>query len=371
MDAKKNVEHTSISIPEPSKNRLPNAIDMSVSFFQRHIFFVLSTALLSSFIVFTSFSRRAGVSFLDDLTNGMPERGQLGLGRFEIYGVTYPFEYPFRLAVSTIPSVWTPWVCFIVHQLGQWYILFTAKQAKQRGELNWTPEDTWNPYAQAMLKLNVVMILLHYLQTQVFYDGLAASFPEISTLFAGVSSILVGFVFEIRRRGLIFGWTPATGTDTLFEFTKVLKEYHGYLASFGIVLTFWYHCMESTFAHWTGFIHIFLLLWQSSLLYQQQHKNRYWTLLLEMWILLHGSVVAYYQGILDGALYLMFLTSFTLLFLMGPMWGIPFVQEWLANGNKVVRRNALLYGSLGWFAYFSISKFAENNTLKWSFLIVA
>lgn len=370
-DTKEKAQVTITLDPVDQKSLLMHTVHQSIAFVNRHAFFILSTLLISTLIIYTSFSRRPGVSYLDDLTNGMPERGQLGLGRFEIYGVTYPFEYPFRLAVSTIPSRWTPWICFVVHQGGQWWILFRAKQAKMRGEVQWTEAaDGWNPYSSAMLKFNVVMILLHYLQTQLFYDGLAATFPEISTLFAGVSAILVAYIFEVRRRGLIFGWTPETGKETLYAFTAVVKEYHGYLASFGIVITFWYHCMESTFAHWTGFIHIFLLLWQSSLIYQKQHRNRYWTLLLEMWILLHGSVVAYYQGILDGALYLMFWTSFTLLFLMGPLYGIPVVKEWLSNGNTTLRRNALLYGSLGWFAYFAISKFAQNNTLQWSFLII-
>lgn len=346
-------------------------LQVTASFFQRHAFFILSTVALSAAIVYTNFSRRDGVSYMDDLTNGTPKRGELGLGRFEIAGTTVPFEYPFRLAVTTIPSAVTPWICYLLHQFGQFYIIYKAKKAKAVGLLEWTTASEWNPYATAMLKLNVGMIMLHYLQTQLFYDGLASTFPEISTLFAGVSSILVAFVFKVQRRGLIFGWTPEYGRELLYEFTTAMREYHGYFASFGIVLTFWHHCMESTYAHLTGFIHIFLLFWQSSLLYQNQHRNQYWALLLEMWILVHGSVVAYYQGYIDGALYLMFFTSFTLLFLMGPLYGIPFVKEWLENGNKNARRQALLYGSLAWFVYFAISQFSAYNALHYSFLVIA
>lgn len=68
-------------------------------------------------------------------------------------------------------------------------------------------------------------------------------------LFAGVSALLVAFMFSIKRRGLAFTWTPKNYKDILFEFAEFVRQYHGYLASFGITLTFWYHTMESTFAH--------------------------------------------------------------------------------------------------------------------------
>ncbi len=48
------------------------------SFWQHPLFFVVSSIVLSSAITFTNFSRRPGISYLDDLTNGMPERGELG-----------------------------------------------------------------------------------------------------------------------------------------------------------------------------------------------------------------------------------------------------------------------------------------------------
>lgn len=54
---------------------------------------------------------------LRDLVNGMPERGQLGYGKFEIYGVTFPFEYPFRLLHRRWLSIIVPWSCYIVHQV--------------------------------------------------------------------------------------------------------------------------------------------------------------------------------------------------------------------------------------------------------------
>ncbi|KAI3642887.1 hypothetical protein MP228_012442 [Amoeboaphelidium protococcarum] len=275
--------------------------------------------------------------WLLDLTNGAPARGQLGFGRFVIYGTTFPFEYPFRLLKRNFLSIITPWTCYLLHQTGQFYILTQARRAHKRGDLEWTSlfESGWNPYALSMLKLNVAFALLHYVQGYFFYDGLAASFPEISTLFAGVTSLIMPMIFEIRRRGLVFTWIPANGKSKIVSFADLTGKYHGYLASFGITLTFWYHCFESTFAHMTGFIHIFLLFWQSSMLYHREHKNKYWTAFaLEMWIILHATVVAFFQGIMDGLLYRMFFFSFVFLFMMSTFWGLPIVVRYL-NGWSV------------------------------------
>jgi hypothetical protein len=87
------------------------------------------------------------------------------------------------LAVRTIPSSVTPWICYVLHQIGQFYIIFKAREAKARGEIDWTPVGQLNPYAKAMLTLNVGFIVLHYVQTELFYDGLAATFSEISSMY--------------------------------------------------------------------------------------------------------------------------------------------------------------------------------------------
>lgn len=149
-------------------------------------------------------------------------------------------------------------------------------------------------------------------------------------LFAGVSSIMVAFIFESRRRGLIFTYTPES--NLFKEFVTFFKHYHGYLSSFGMVLTFWYHTMECTFAHMTGFFHIFLLLWQSSLIYQQAHRNRYWTATIEMWIILHAAIVSYFQDY--PFIHQMFVASFALLFIMGPVWGLPVVKRYIEGEDE-------------------------------------
>ncbi|KAI3661665.1 hypothetical protein MP638_002917 [Amoeboaphelidium occidentale] len=320
---------------------------------------IVSVLVASAAITWLGLSRR--VPAFQDLTNGLPEKGQLGFGWFNIHGVTFPFEYPYRLDVRNLVSTSSAWICYLFHQSAQFYLIFKAKEAHANGELDWS--DKINFYARAMFGLNLFFAALHVLQSHLFYDGLAGSFPEISTLFAGVSSLVVGFMFEFTRRGFIFGFTPESFKSFFDDFCYVVRKYHGYLASFGATLTFWYHVMEGTLSHATGFFHIFLLLVQSSLLFQNAHRNRNWTALLEFWILVHGSIVAYFQGYMQGFLFKMFFASFGLLFLMTVVWGLPAVQSFLKSGNeseKSVKYWGLLSTIVITFTAFSVWFFYDG-----------
>jgi hypothetical protein len=107
--------------------------------------------------------------------------------------------------------------------------------------------------------------------------------------------LVMVYILEIPRRGLFFGTMPGRKTDFIKSFTQFTKKYHAYVASFGIVYDFWYHPMETTAGHWTGFMYQFLLFWQASLLYQNTHRNRWWTLFLEFFVTIHGFITALYQ----------------------------------------------------------------------------
>jgi hypothetical protein len=270
---------------------------------------------------------------LTDLYLGKPITGQLGWGHHLIRGVTVPFEYPFRLAQSSIWSHLVPWICYVVHQSGHWYLISQARSAHSRGELKWTPAGQLNPYAHKMLVLNGVMVLMHFLVSRFNYNGLCSSFSEISTLVAGVTSLVVVMMFEGPRRGWAFGCdVPSkTWSESLKRFAGQVKHYHGYMASFGIIVTFWYHPFEATLAHFTGWTHMMMLIVQSSLIYQNQHRDRYWTAIVEVWIMVHGTTVAYFQGYMSGELYSMFATSFLMLFAMSTAWGLPIVQRFLST----------------------------------------
>ncbi|KAI3662282.1 hypothetical protein MP638_001479 [Amoeboaphelidium occidentale] len=287
-----------------------------------------------------------------ELTKGTPKEGELGLGRFVIEGTSIYFQYPFKLLESNFNATATAVLGYLIHQVGQFIILYKAREAKEKGLLTWTSNDRMNPYAKSMLALNIVCAVLHYLQTQYFYDGLAAILPEVPLLFAGVSCLIVVFIFKFRTRGIAFGWKA--NWPLLKEFCDFVGKYHGYIASFSIILTFWHHPFEATWSHLTGFFHISLLLFQSSTLLQEAHRNKYWAALLEITICVHGTVVAYYQNFIGGALFRMFLSSYILLYILSVIWGLPITTVYLSREPKSVRYYALIAAMLSTFTVFAL-----------------
>jgi hypothetical protein len=146
---------------------------------QSFVYMIVSTALLAIGMIYACWPRT--VPILDALTNGTPRTGELGYGRFLIFGTTISFEYPFRLAHPTVWTKLVPWSLYFLHQIGQFVILTKARAAKASGALKWTPVGEWNPYSWSMFRWNIVFVIAHFVQSQMQYDGLAGSFSEISS----------------------------------------------------------------------------------------------------------------------------------------------------------------------------------------------
>ena len=97
-------------------------------------------------------------------------------------------------------------------------------------------------------------------------------------------------IIENQRRGLFFG-KKAPG---LVSVGQVLRKYHGYYFAWAVIYTFWYHPVEVTPGHLIGFFYMFMLLLQGSLFFTRYHINRWWTLMLEFFMVIHGTTVAWF-----------------------------------------------------------------------------
>lgn len=75
---------------------------------------------------------------------------------------------------------------------------------------------------------------------------------------------------------------------------------------------------------------MFLLFWQSSLLFHTSHRTRTWTTALECTVWLHGLLTAIFQG---GKGWLVFTYGFASIFVVTQVWGLPYVQRQRAKGN--------------------------------------
>ena len=205
------------------------------------------------------------------------------------------------------PSTWafvTAWLGYGAHQLFHWWIIFRAKQLHGQQGMGYT--SGLHPINVLALLGNAFFIGLHILQTKLFYDGLAQTVSVWSSQFAVIFLLVIVLIMENPRRGLFFGKRVPIKQTVV----TCLKRYHGYYFSWAILYTFWYHPIELTLGHILGFFYLFALLLQGSLMFTRSHRNRYWTLFLESFVLIHGVVVAYLSPAQGWSAVAMFFTGF-------------------------------------------------------------
>jgi len=219
------------------------------------------------------------------------------------------------------PTFWTrasAWGLYLLHQVTIWGLIYAAQSRRAR----YTTGLHW--FNVAAVAANAVFILLHLVQTHVWYDGLA---QDVS-IFSSQGSVIVLLVWillmENNRRGMFFGKKLPIGQRII----RFARKYHGYFFAWATIYTFWYHPMEPTSGHLIGFFYMFLLLLQGSLFFTRIHTNRWWTLAQEVIVLAHGALVAVMQG---NELWSMFAFGFGGIFVITQMHGLglPRWARWL------------------------------------------
>ena len=255
------------------------------------------------------------------------------LTRFEIVGPTVPFAYPWRLAAHSDMARLTAWLGYILHNLSVWLLIWAAKREKPKysNGLRW--------FNWALIGVNVIFALLHVVQTQLWYDGLAQDVPEVTALGAVAVMLMIIIILETPRRGLIFGGKFKFHT----AFIGIVKKYHGYFFAWAIIYDYWYHPTANTFGHLMGFYYNFLIIAQSALIFNRAHLNKYWTFFLEAFVLIHGVAVAIFQG---QAFWQMFAFGFGAMIILTQMYGLG-LSTWTKRGLAV----GFIVVTVGTYAY--------------------
>lgn len=212
------------------------------------------------------------------------------------------------------PTAWTrlsAWFCYAAHQIVSWGLIYYAQTRVHR-------------WSRGLKRVNVLAIganlgfvALHVVQSQLFYDGLAQDVSIFSSQGSVVLLLVAVLLMENRRRGLVAG-KRAPIPEVVVDF---VRRYHGYLFSWAIIYTFWYHPMVATSGHLIGFFYMFLLLLQSCLIFTTAHTNRWWTMSLELMVAVHGTLVAVMSSGADGA-WPRFLFGFLAVFVITQMHGL-------------------------------------------------
>jgi hypothetical protein len=258
----------------------------------------------STKIIMTSIFAAAAMTLVIWLTAGNLAN------RFDVVNQKFfAFYYPWQTWEPSAMAYITAWVGYALHNILVWVVIFLARKQSPKYQAGFR----W--FNWAMGAINVVFIVLHWLQTQIWYDGLAIAVPEVTSQGSVILMLVLILILETPRRGLILG----KKVKFRKRFLKIVREYHGYIISWGIIYTFWYHPMENTLGHLAGFFYIFLLLAQSVLLFNRAHLNKYWKFTLEAFVLLHGTLVAIFQG---NNLWPMFAYGFGAMIILTQMYGI-------------------------------------------------
>lgn len=240
------------------------------------------------------------------------------LSQFEI--IPHPddgFVYEWQLAEQTAWGQLTAWLGFAIHQTLIWGTIAYAQNRYSKRDYGrgLRPVNLW------AIGINGVFIVLHYLQTMFFYDGIAQDLPSWTAQFAVALMLIVILGMENQRRGLFFGRKVGFRKT----FTDGLRKYHGYFFSFAVIYTFWFHPMIPTWGHLIGFIHVVLVMTQGSLMFLRVHLNKRWMLLLEILVLPHAFQVALNQG---NDIWPMFFFGFAAIFLITQMHGLR-LKPWV------------------------------------------
>jgi len=246
--------------------------------------------------------------------------------------------YYWKLPEATTMSRLSAWGGYMLHQLFIWWLIFKAKQ--QRQEMRKTVGLHWLNWLA--LTGTGGFILLHLVQTAVYYDGLAQDVSVFSSQASVVLLLVVVIIIEAPRRGLWFG----SGGSWLAKTRPLFIQYHGYYFAWAITYTFWFHPMETSLGHLLGFFYTFLLFIQAGFVFTPLHTNRYWTLVLEVGVLIHGVTVALIAG---QEVWPMFAFGFVLMFIITQMHGIGLSRNlrWAFAFITLVAI-ALVYQGRGW-----------------------
>jgi len=217
--------------------------------------------------------------------------------------------YDWQLLSPTAWGTITSWGLYAIHQVILWSFIYYAQNTVKKYSKGLHPVNIW------ALGVNAVFSVLHFIQTHIWYDGLAQDVSSYTSQGSVILMLCAILVMENKRRGMFFG-KKAPFSERVVSFAK---KYHGYLFSWAIVYTFWFHPMVSTPGHLAGFFYMFLLMLQGSLFLTRIHVNKWWMAVQEVTVLVHGTLVAIFQG---ADIWPMFAFGFAAMFVITQMHGL-------------------------------------------------
>ncbi|MCG2787335.1 MAG: hypothetical protein L6461_19780 [Anaerolineae bacterium] len=246
--------------------------------------------------------------------------------------------YEWKLPPDAV-TFWTRlsyWGLYALHQIAFWGLIYYAQTRVQKYAKGLHMVNLW------ALGLNALFIVLHFVQSHLWYDGLAQDTPVWSSQGSVILMLCAILLMENQRRGLFFG----KKISFLKRAGSFARQYHGYLFAWAITYTFWFHPMVNTAGHLLGFLYTFFLMLQGSLFLTRVHVNKWWMLVQEVSVLFHGTMVALLQG---SGIWTMFFFGFAGMFVITQMHGLGWSNRtrW-GVGISYILAALVVYNFKGW-----------------------
>ncbi|MFX1569058.1 MAG: hypothetical protein ACFFCV_11905 [Promethearchaeota archaeon] len=239
---------------------------------------------------------------------------------------TGPADYYWKLNERDVLTMIITWTFYGLHQLSVWLVIYWANRNYRRKTLD---EKKLVIYIGIMAVLLVGFTLLHLIQTQVWYDGLAQDVPIITSQGSVIVMLSILLVMQNPKRGLFFGRKEKKLMRP--EVAKTFMTSHQIIFSWALVYTFWFHPMDSSPALLSGFFFMGLLFIQMTLAYTRIHINKWWVLVVESYVVIHATIVAIAQWLDFGAdppMWPMFLLGFLAMLVFTYIHGLG-LKNWL------------------------------------------
>jgi hypothetical protein len=210
------------------------------------------------------------------------------------------------------------WALYLVHQISIWVAIYFA-QTNRYGFRSSTIKGL-PKYTLFALLITVSFVVLHLLQTQLWYDGIAQDVPIITSQGSVIVMLSIVLILENSRRGLFLG--RKAGKPFTSQVAAFFRMSHKYIFAWALIYTFWFHPMTTDPQLLSGFFYMFLLFTQLVLAWTWIHLDKKWIILLETYVAIHAVIVAIWNTNFFGGtdMWPMFFSGFAFMFVFTYMF---------------------------------------------------
>ncbi len=248
--------------------------------------------------------------------------------------------YFWQLPTRQFMTMFIVWSFYLTHQFAIWGSIYWAQRNLKEYRIK--PTNGLTKYNWATIFINAGFVILHLVQTHIWFDGLAQDVPIWTSQGSVIVMLVIVLIIENPRRGFFMG--RKAGKPITAQVSGFFRRNHPYIVAWALVYTFWFHPMAYDPQLVTGFFYMFLLFTQVSLAYTVVHVNQGWIVLLESFVGIHAFFVAVYNTLQHAStdMWAMFASGFAFMFVFTYMYAFKVKRE--------VRWAVMLvyFGALAW-----------------------